>query len=501
MAESSENDKKGQDQLADDLDSMLDATVDEVADQEELIDDEDAIDRLLMDNAFDAPEDNEIDEFAEIDELISDNLEPPTEDMEDVDKLFDELTEDEFADEPDEPGIEDDAGNIEPEAELETAIAELADEVEDNPVTLTGPEDTSLNADEIAEDLAVTTAGDMEEAVEPAEAIGTDPAESNKVGDDFDITAFDDDDISDTEVASADSQPADPITQQTDYSVEIADIKAQLMAVNQALINSGEQTSAVADDERLSAVSQGLETVADDQKKVNRQMAALEQKKPILTYVALTIAIIALLVGGGLGMIGVGANSEVEELSETVESLDESVQAWIAKSNNADEMIKVSKRLDQMDNEVANFTSKLSELTKTVDDNGDNQQLTDLQQQVVSLKEQLAKTTETLDSVQQKMTAVATVKRAPKKTVRKTVASRTKWTVNLISFKQEWYAKRKAAEFDKQGIPVDIMTVVIKGETWYRLRVKGFATKTAASDYAGKVKKSLNLTSVWVTRE
>jgi len=73
MAESSEHNKHTMDKLADDLDSMLDETDDSMKQQQELIDD--AIDQLLMDNAFDSPEKEEADEFAEIDELINESLE------------------------------------------------------------------------------------------------------------------------------------------------------------------------------------------------------------------------------------------------------------------------------------------------------------------------------------------------------------------------------------------------------------------------------------------
>ncbi|WP_419607734.1 SPOR domain-containing protein [Thiolapillus sp.] len=79
-----------------------------------------------------------------------------------------------------------------------------------------------------------------------------------------------------------------------------------------------------------------------------------------------------------------------------------------------------------------------------------------------------------------------------KSSVRKTKASAAKsgWAVNLISFKQEWYAQRKSAELKKKGIPVEVLPVKIKGENWYRLRVAGFKTKNEASSYAVRVKKS-----------
>ncbi len=74
------------------------------------------------------------------------------------------------------------------------------------------------------------------------------------------------------------------------------------------------------------------------------------------------------------------------------------------------------------------------------------------------------------------------------------------WVVNLVSFKQEWYAKRKSAEFNKKCVPAEVKQVKVKGENWFRLTVKGFKTKYEAAAYAVKVKKTLNLTSVWVTK-
>jgi cell division protein FtsN len=90
---------------------------------------------------------------------------------------------------------------------------------------------------------------------------------------------------------------------------------------------------------------------------------------------------------------------------------------------------------------------------------------------------------------------VTRTKRKTKKTVVKA-----KWVVNLVSFKQEWYAKRKAEEFEKKGIPAKVEQVKIKGKQWFRLRVKGFKSKYEAAAYAVKVKKILNLSSVWVTK-
>jgi hypothetical protein len=80
----------------------------------------------------------------------------------------------------------------------------------------------------------------------------------------------------------------------------------------------------------------------------------------------------------------------------------------------------------------------------------------------------------------------------------KIVTSAPDWSVNLIAYKQQWYASSKAAEFSQKGVPVEVLPVKINNVTWYRLRVGGFNNKEEAFLYAGRVKKALNLSSVWV---
>lgn len=92
--------------------------------------------------------------------------------------------------------------------------------------------------------------------------------------------------------------------------------------------------------------------------------------------------------------------------------------------------------------------------------------------------------------------AEAIVKNEP--VVIKKLQSGGDWSVNLIAFKQDWYAKGKANEFRQKGIPVDIVPVQIDNVTWYRVRVNGFNGRADANAYAERVKKALNLSSVWV---
>jgi len=89
---------------------------------------------------------------------------------------------------------------------------------------------------------------------------------------------------------------------------------------------------------------------------------------------------------------------------------------------------------------------------------------------------------------------------APKPEKKKPEPVEENWAVNLIAFKQDWYAKSKAQEFAGKGVPAKVVKTESKGENWYRLFVDGFKTQYEAAAYAAKIKKTLNLDSVWVTR-
>lgn len=74
------------------------------------------------------------------------------------------------------------------------------------------------------------------------------------------------------------------------------------------------------------------------------------------------------------------------------------------------------------------------------------------------------------------------------------------WVVNLIAYKQDQLAERKAEEFAAKGISAKVNKVEAKGEVWYRLSVDGFESQYEAAAYAARAKKMLNLDSVWLNR-
>jgi cell division protein FtsN len=89
------------------------------------------------------------------------------------------------------------------------------------------------------------------------------------------------------------------------------------------------------------------------------------------------------------------------------------------------------------------------------------------------------------------------VEEKPVKVIKQAVIG--KWGVNLVAFKQEWFAKSKAAEFARLGVFAEVIPVHEKNITMYRLRVGGFKTKAEANSNTAKIKQALNLDSVWVS--
>jgi hypothetical protein len=76
--------------------------------------------------------------------------------------------------------------------------------------------------------------------------------------------------------------------------------------------------------------------------------------------------------------------------------------------------------------------------------------------------------------------------------------SKSGWFVNLLSFRQRGDAEQQAFEFMKKGIRTEIIEVEVNKATWYRLRVGGFTRQDQAAAYAQKIKKPLQLNSIWI---
>ncbi|MDD5578117.1 MAG: SPOR domain-containing protein [Methylobacter sp.] len=290
-----------------------------------------------------------------------------------------------------------------------------------------------------------------------------------------------------------------------------------------------------------------LDQFKAEQKKLIKECENKVKKAAFLTYAALGLGIVALCAVLGVAWMVYKAQTEVSKLTALVAVITEDMGSntgetagqQVNNSNLSIEQLndKVDELIEQLKvkslstdgakdevikEEIANAATKQEVLTKPLEH---QQTKTD----VLEVKKPLEKSgsstnllnpitadaaikPETINKpadARHARNTIAAVKKSSSSIVKtahvkknlkksKKAQAAVNWSVNLVSFKQQWYAKSKADEFAQKGIPVEVIEVEIDNATWYRLRVNGFSNKEEAASYAARVKKALNLSSVWV---
>ncbi len=562
MAESKNNKpQQNPDAFADDLDSMLD--MDAASEQVGLIDDDDAIDRLLIGDVFEDQDDNSKDSLNDIDQLLA---------MDDLDKPASEL--DEFGDDLDDL-IANTPIDIKPDklsAPEEMPVVEtvsVLDDVDTSPLETVGKidefdEEMALVAD-FKPDPNLSLTDDELENMTEIDEFSDEPAtnstdNSNFLLADFDISADDDldleasplsnsvepptvepdlplaeaaftnDTLPDKSIEDSSSEaffPApslpndEPISEPPQASRGLDDESAALIAQQAAAIASlttqiqslTKQQSVLTRDlhtkpnqEELNSCLESIEGLQTEQKKTKRSVDAISVKKPVSAYVANGIAAVALLIGIGLAVQVYIASSQVTQLVEMMNALQ--TQITTGPANDAAEKAMLQKQVDELTRLNSANTEQIAELSKALHSGGEGGHAAapggDTGNQFTQLSNQDMQMGAAIEALQHKVAALEKGK-APAAVVAKPVVKKAEpvkenWVVNLVAFKQDWYAKRKAEEFATKGVPAKVMKTETKGESWYRLSVDGFGSQYEAAAYAARVKKTLNLDAVWVNK-
>lgn len=305
-----------------------------------------------------------------------------------------------------------------------------------------------------------------------------------------------------TAVAAAVPPPVTPAPA-VDYSGDITALNRQIAELKRQQQQLKHELAEKPERAQLSECQTGLESLQVEQKKAKRGLDALNAKKPVVAYAAAGVAGIALLAGVGLGVQGMIAKSQVGELAAIIGKLQEQVNA--APANDAAEIAMLHKQLDELTVSTGVMSTQIAELSKAPHGSAAVAPSGDQANKLAELANQNLQIGAALEALQNKVSAlekgrVAAVAAAPKPEKKKPAPVEENWAVNLVAFKQDWYAKSKAQEYAGKGVPAKVSKTETKGENWYRLSVDGFKTQYEAAAYAAKVKKTLNLDSVWVTR-
>jgi cell division protein FtsN len=512
----------------DDFDKDLDAMLNEAAfsldNMKVLQDDDDAIDRLLMDDSFNAEDAassvgikekmiddialSEFDEFAGFDDVVDDFEQSEIvqyDDQSEVSSVSDPVsmpkTTQEEADHsvlPHDKLAEIDGLDEIVEGSVEQPVMEVKPGIQGAP---------------------------REQAAEKAAAL-FDELDDDFLMADFDITAdlntnMKQDDEADALDEAVSALLINEVFEQN-TQVETAPIDSDLNGRKDSIKQDPMVNTLSVDDSSDVAT---LNSLKSDQELINRQQKKLIQeldnktrKATVMMYAALGLASVSLMAAITAGILVYVAKSESARLAEQFVALDQELKTVaVATTNNAgNDLTNVNLIVEQLNQKVDGLAGQLGELAKSATDMS-QQKLTDVVTKQNLADKTIAALQRKVDILEKKKTAEApvkpatdkvatqqpvklnasTIKIAPQKAPLTTAAD---WTVNLLALREKDDANSKAAEFAKKGVPVEVIEVKVNRQTWYRLRVSGFSNQDEATAYAGRAKNALNLNSVWVTK-
>lgn len=296
---------------------------------------------------------------------------------------------------------------------------------------------------------------------------------------------------------------------QPDYSAELAVLAAQISLLEKQQQTFSKDITEKAGKDEIVLCRDDLNRLKSEQKSGRRNQPAPSNKPPILTYLAITLAASALLLDTGLWYQNQDSKPQAEDVSRNIDTLQAQLAASTSTINANRENLQ--KQLDELKAANSVTAGQITEINKTLQKNLSSAKANGvLDKKIAELNNQNQQVDAKLEDLQNKVSALKknTVVAAPiaaavaPKPEKKNIApADDHWTVNLIAFKQDWYAKRKAEEYAAKGIPAKVSKTVSKGENWYRLSVDGFKSQAEATAYAAKTKKSLNLDAPWVTND
>ncbi len=129
-------------------------------------------------------------------------------------------------------------------------------------------------------------------------------------------------------------------------------------------------------------------------------------------------------------------------------------------SNDTDEQLKqIQQELNLLSGQDNSFNEQLNRLNIVLKETAQKAMVDDLVLQNNHTQQAIKLLLTKVESLANRKITAARTKTIPK------AVPKMQWAVNLVAFKQEWYAQRKAAESDKKGIPEKVIQVEVNGQT------------------------------------
>ncbi len=209
-----------------------------------------------------------------------------------------------------------------------------------------------------------------------------------------------------------------------------------------------------------------------------------------LLWIAVGLGGAALVLVLILGVLLLRQGNRVEQLQETVALLEEQAEAPAEDSTALRaEIAQLNARLDEL--------AQRAQAAPAVDETA----LAELKAQVARQETALQAIPPRLERLEQSLKAAKARRSAPP-SPKATPASKAAagWYVVIASLSDRQAAEKLRQRYLKQGVKAEIHPVTIKGKRWYRLRVGPFPSQQAAGREAAHLKRTLKLTSAWLSR-
>ena len=505
---------KSLDNSDNDLDAMLDEAALALGGVNALQDDEDAIDRLLMDDGFDEPE--ELTQNVGIKERRVDDITLPE---------FDKFTgfDEEIEDFEESEIIQNEGANREAPHDSDSIALFEADEDEADKDALLGDDFAEIDdLDEFTDRLAGSLTGLESTSTQEPEQTGIQSSIlTEEQGDDFLLANFD---------IMADSGPDPESGQIVDEPIRADKAQAYAQDAQAQAPSFGPRADGssgkIRQEPQVSPATaadnfekEALQQFKSDEELINRQQKKRMQEQDnkarrgmVLMYAALALASVSLITAISFGIQAEGAKTELAQLAESVSTLEQEVKT-IAATQSGNDLSNINLAVEQLSQKVDGLAGQMGALGEASADSSRQEWVDVVNKQKLANKTiaELQHKIEVLEK--RKMVGPAVngssdnvkppVAKAPtaRKKLKKAPVSGADWSVNLLALREQRQAKNKAAEFAKKGVPVEVAEVVVNKQTWYRLRVSGFSSQNEATAYAGRATKALGLNSVWVTKK
>jgi cell division protein FtsN len=536
------NDRSADANIGDDDFILVD--LDAVLDQEEpppvplnhVLDDDEAIDRLLINSGFEAD-----------DELKEGEREPDALLIDEID-LADDLSDfDRFVIEPVEPSEKDKLTETEestvPEFYPRSGFDEIVSEedaidrllVDAGFDTRNKPEDADREPDVLLIDeidpvddfrdldqSVIESAGQRE--IDQIIEVGVAPVQDiySGAGDNKRLAEDANDELQE-DAGASNELLIDEISRANELALDKGSIGASLDKVeNHESVNRGPLASgATYQDEPLCRLNKEAGAAESGpfitgHEAFNKQLSGYQEKvekAARITYVSLGFAIVALLSTVVMGVKVSSLQAKVSKLTDLVSIIEEDLSG-AAEKNSAMEMNDSDPDAEQSNQKINGHAEHFAETGNPPDTASEpgtrKEQLPSLLERSTSTSENISVTQAAMNNSFDTQVGKASVldKKKPSEKALKissvnkitnSAKAASVWAVNLTAYKELSEAKRKAAKLIQKGIPVEIKAVKMNNIKWYRLKVNGFKNKESADSYAAKIKKAQNLVSVSVS--